>query len=235
MRIKFSRINYESECAYDCINGRGFLITETPFADIDKSIRNMNGPRSPRYGTTYGDTSEFMERYSCKCGHYIGAAFEGEVCPKCGSKIEYKDVDILYTGYLNFSPYRIINPLFYQRLQSALSRKVLEDIISNENIITSQGTMRTHDDAIATKKGSLMYHNIGMNEFYQHFEEIMTYYAGKRKQKADLIESLIRDKHLVWTSKIPVYSTTLRSWSISTESIYFSPINLFGPVGVKPH
>lgn len=110
MRIKFSRLNFESEAMYDCINGRGFLITETPFADIDKSIRNMNGPRSPRYGTIYGDTNEFMERYSCKCGHYIGAAFEGETCPRCGSKIEYKDIDILYTGYLNFTPYKIINP-----------------------------------------------------------------------------------------------------------------------------
>ena len=110
MRIKFSRLNLESECMYDIINNRGFLITEPPFGDVDKSIRNINGPRSPRFGTTYGDTNEFMDRYHCKCGRYIGAAFEGETCPMCGTKIEYKDVDILYTGWINLSPFKIISP-----------------------------------------------------------------------------------------------------------------------------
>ena len=72
MRIKFSRLNLESECFYDVINNRGFLINDTPFSDIDKSIRNMDGPRSPRFGTTYGDNNEFMDRYHCKCGKTIG-------------------------------------------------------------------------------------------------------------------------------------------------------------------
>ena len=146
MRIKFSRINFESECAYDVINGKGFLISDTPFSDIDKSIRTMDGPRSPRFGTTYGDANEFMDRYHCKCGKYIGATFEGEKCPECNTVIEYKDVDIMYTGWLNFYPYKIINPLYYQRLQSALSKKNLENIISNENIITSSGVIRKHND-----------------------------------------------------------------------------------------
>lgn len=110
MRIKFSRMNLESECMYDCINGRGFLISEGPYSDIDKTIRNMDGPRSPRFGTTYGDTNEFMDRYHCSCGRFIGAAFEGETCPNCNTTIEYKDVDILYTGWLNFSPFKLLNP-----------------------------------------------------------------------------------------------------------------------------
>lgn len=225
MRIKFSRLNLESECAYDIINNKGFLINDTPFSDIDKSIRNIDGPRSPRYGTTYGDNNEFMDRYRCQCGKTIGAAFEGEECTFCHTKIEYKDVDILYTGWLNFYPYKIINPLFYQRLQSALSRKNLENIISNENIITSSGIIRKHNDIIEVKKSMLTYHNIGLKEFYDNFEEIMTYYKGKRKQKADLIDSLIRDKDMVWTSKLPVYSTILRPQGITVESYYFSPID----------
>lgn len=225
MRIKFSRINFESECANDIINGRGFLINDTPFSDIDKSIRNMDGPRSPRFGTTYGDTNEFMDRYRCPCGKTIGAAFEGDECPHCHKPVEYTDVDILYTGWLNFYPYKIINPLFYQRLQSALSKKNLENIISNENIITSSGIIRKHNDVLEVKKSMLTYHNIGLKEFYDNFEEIMTYYKGKRKQKADLIDSLIRDKDLVWTSKLPVYSTVLRPQGITVESYYFSPIN----------
>lgn len=225
MRIKFSRINFEAECMYDLIHNRGFLISEPPFADIDKSIRNMNGPRSPRYGTTYGDNNEFMDRYHCKCGKTVGAAFEGEKCPFCNSVVEYTDVDILYTGWLNFYPYKLINPLFFQRLQSALSKKNLENIISNENLITSQGLIRKHTDTLEVKKTVLTYHNIGLKEFYENYEEIMTYYKGKRKAKADLIDSLIRDKDMVWTSVIPVYSTVLRPQSISVESFFFNSID----------
>lgn len=221
MRIDFQRMNFESECVIDVTKGTGFLIKDTSFSDVDKSIRNMDGPRSPRFGTTYGDNNEFMDRYHCKCGRTIGAAFEGEICPHCGTKIEYTDVDILYTGWLNFFPYKIINPLMYQRMQSAIGRKNLEAIISNENIITSQGIIRKYNEAIEVKKSMLMYHNIGIAEFYNNYEEIMTYFRGKRKQKADLIDALIADKDKVWTSKIPVYSTVLRPQGITTESYYF--------------
>ncbi len=218
MRIKFSRLNFDSECFNDCINGRGFLINDVPFSDVDKSVRNMDGPRSPRFGTSWDDVNAFCERFSCQCGKYIGAAFEGETCPECGTKIEYKDVDILYTGWLNFWPYHIINPLFYNYMKSALSKKVLENIISNENIITSQGIIRKHTDTIEAKKTQLVYHNIGLAAFYDNFEEIMTYYKGKRKQKAELIDRLIEEKDKVWTSKLPVYSTVLRPQGITSES-----------------
>jgi hypothetical protein len=218
-------MNFESECYWDCLNDRGFLINDVPYADVDKSIRNMDGPRSPRYGTTYGDSNEFMDRFHCKCGKTMGADFEGEICPHCGFPVENTDVDIKYTGWLNFHPFKIINPLYYHRMQSALSKKNLENIISNENIITSSGIIRKHNDVIEVKKSMLMYHNIGLKEFYDNYEEIMEYYKTKRKQKADLIDSLIRDKDKVWTSKIPVYSTVLRPSGISTESFYFSPLD----------
>ena len=218
MRIKFERMDFESECHHDLATGQGFLINEAPFSDVDKTVRNMDGPRSPRFGTTYGDVNEFMDRYSCKCGKYIGAAFEGETCPECGTKIEYHDIDIKQTGWINLYPYHIINPLYYHRMQSALSKKVLENIISNENIITAQGVIRKHNEVLEVKKTSLMYHNIGLKEFYDHFEEIMLYYKTKRKQKADLIDSLIEDKDKVWTSKLPVYSTVLRPQGLTTES-----------------
>ena len=221
MRIKFSRLNMESECMYDCINGKGFLISEPPFSDIDKTIRNIDGPRSPRYGTTYEDVDAFNERYRCQCGKSIGAAFEGELCPDCGTPIEYKDVDIKYTGYLNFSPYKLISPLFYHRLQTALSKKILENIISAENIITPNGMLRNYDDPIEVKKSKLMYHNIGLKNFYDHYEEIMEYFKTKRKARADMIDELIEEKDSVWTSKIPVYSTVLRPHHVSTESFYY--------------
>ncbi len=113
MRIKFSRLNLDAECMYDCINDKGFLISEMPYADIDKSIKNIDGPRSPRYGSTFGDVSEFSERYSCECKKYVGGAFEGKICEKCHTKVEFRDMDMNYFGYINLSPYSIINPKQY--------------------------------------------------------------------------------------------------------------------------
>lgn len=228
VRIRFERMNMEAECLYDITHNRGFLINDMPFSDVDKSIRNIGGPRSPLYGTTYGDQNEFMDRYRCKCGKYIGAMFEGEVCPDCKTKIEFKDVDILYTGWLNFYPYKVINPIYYIKLQSALSKKALENIISNDNIITSDGIIRKHNDVIEVKKSTLKYHNIGLHEFYKNYEEIMMYFRHKRRsqpKKVALIDQLIEQKDLVWTSKFPVYSTVLRPQGITTESYYFSTID----------
>lgn len=110
-------------------------------------------------------------------------------------------------------------------MQSALSRKILDDIISNENIITSQGIIRKKDDDIEVKKTSLKYHNIGLAEFKNHFVEIMEFYKTKRKQKADLIDSLIDDRYKVWTSKIPVYSTALRPSATNAENFYFTSVD----------
>ena len=39
---------------------------------------------------------------------------------------EYKDVDISYTGYLNFSPYKIINPLMYHVMDGGVQLTDLE-------------------------------------------------------------------------------------------------------------
>lgn len=97
----------------------------------------------------------------------------------------------------------------------------MENIISNENIITSNGIIRKHNDVIEVKKSMLQYHNIGLKEFYDNFEEIMLFFKQKRKQKAELIDSLIADKDIIWTSKIPVYSTVLRPQGITVESYYF--------------
>ena len=78
MRIKFERMNFDAECAYDLINERGFLISELPYSDIDKTIRNLDGPRSPRYGTQYEDANAYVERFRCACGQYVGSQWEGE-------------------------------------------------------------------------------------------------------------------------------------------------------------
>lgn len=115
----------------------------------------------------------------------------------------------------------------YQRVQSAIGRKNLENIIANDNIITANGQIRHYNDIIEVKKSQLRYHNIGLKEFYDNYEEIMEYFKTKRKDKVELIDQLIKDKSIVWTSKYPVYSSALRPEGINVENFYFSPLNIF--------
>lgn len=35
-----------------------------------------------------------------KCGSMKGKIFEGETCPECNTKIEFRDVDLKYTGLI---------------------------------------------------------------------------------------------------------------------------------------
>ena len=117
------------------------------------------------------------------------------------------------------------NTLMYQRLQSAIGRKNLENIIANDNIITANGQIRHYNDDIEVKKTTLRYHNIGLKEFYDNYEEILEYFKTKRKDKVALIDQLIQDKAIVWTSKYPVYSSALRPEGINVESYFFSPLD----------
>jgi len=48
MRIKFDLLNFESECFKDLSENRGFLIADPPFSDVDKQIKNVDGPRLRR-------------------------------------------------------------------------------------------------------------------------------------------------------------------------------------------
>lgn len=126
------------------------------------------------------------------------------------------------------------NTLMYQRLQSAIGRKNLENIIANDNIITANGQIRHYNDDIEVKKTTLRYHNIGLKEFYDNYEEILEYFKTKRKDKVALIDQLIQDKAIVWTSKYPVYSSALRPEGINVESYFFSPLNHISDGGKLP-
>jgi hypothetical protein len=204
-------MDYEVECQLDLVHGNGFLIENVAFSDTDKSIANISGPRSPLFGTTYSDNNSFADRYRCECGKFVGAVFEDQECPTCRTRIEFRDVDILYTGWMNFYPYKLINPLLYHKLQSALSKAHLDNIIGSDSMITSAGVIRRYDDEIEVKKKFLKYHNIGLHAFYENFEEVMLYYKKDRKSKAALFDQLIDMKYELWTSKIPIINKSALS------------------------
>ena len=136
---KFSRMNWDNEYYYDIIYGNGFNITEPAEISLDGTKqKSLYGPQSPLYGTSYDDEHAFIERYRCRCGEFKGRQFDGEICPFCGTPVEFKDSDINITGWITLSK-QIISPYYFNLFCQTIGKEIFPDIIYAKNKITIDG------------------------------------------------------------------------------------------------
>ena len=225
-KVRFKRRNWDADYAYDIINGLGFTITEPAiFQDDHSDKKSLYGARSPLYGTDFQDEQAFIERHRCTCGAIKGAAFVGQECPICHTIVDYKDTDIKVTGWISLGENYIIQPLYYNILGEAIGKKVLLDIVMRKNVVDKNGNIRKATSDDTDEKPESPFSKIGTEEFRERFEEIMLYFKNKKKNKADVISNLIKEKNSVFASKIPIYSTLLRPQSMSTDSYYFTTVD----------
>ena len=100
-------MDWEEEFHSDMKSKKGFVVKSKPFKKktrdkegkiITKGTKEMYGIHSPLFGTDWLDDNAFADRYSCSCGELIGKLYKGRKCPKCGTKVEYRDVDWSYSG-----------------------------------------------------------------------------------------------------------------------------------------
>lgn len=225
-KVKARRINWDVQFYTDLMNGDGFIITEPAAVSLDGSkAKSYNGARSPRYGSTYGDEDEFMERWRCQCGTFTSRLFEGEVCPYCNHKVEYREVNIKMTGWITLGSNVCVNPYYYNILAKLIGKQVISDIVIGKHKITLDGKKVKPDEEDYDAPPSSPYAGIGVDAFFENFENIMKYFASVKKQKAMQILDLINVKRAVFTSHIPVYSTMLRGQSLTEDSFYFSKID----------
>ena len=119
-KIVARRMNMDAWCLNDLNTGNGFVITEPAVMSMDENKQKMLfGARSELYGTTYEDEQSFLERYRCQCGETKGYMFSGETCPYCNTKVEARDINIQFTGWIILKDRSvIINPLYYNIFSS---------------------------------------------------------------------------------------------------------------------
>lgn len=224
--VKIKRLNWDVEYYISLLNG-GFVIDEPADITIDGiKKKTLFGPRSELYGTTYGDEQEFAEQYRCKCGAFKGAAFEHEICPFCKQPVESVNDDIKITGWINLGKDKIINPMYYQLLVSAIGKNIFPDIVTSRKKVDKNGKISKPDIYANPDKPPLSpFSGIGIDEFRERYYEIMDYFKEKRKNKADRIEALKRSARSVFTSHIPIYTTKLRQQSITTDTFYYGGLD----------
>ena len=225
-KVRMSRLNWDA-CFYsDLLNGNGFIISEPAEVSLDGTKqKSLYGPQSPLYGTTYEDDQAFIERYRCQCGEFKGRQFEGETCPLCGKTVEFKDSDINVTGWISLGNNRIISPYYFNLLQSAIGKSAFPDIISGKYKIDTNGRrLRPREEDLEGKPSS-DFVGIGVDEFYDRYEEILTHFMNLKKNKAHTFELLLKQKRCVFISHIPIPSTLLRPQSVTSDTFYFNSID----------
>ena len=219
-KVRLETVDWNKAYWADIHSGKGFEITDIAIKkNAKESEKNKYGTHSPLFGTDWGDENAFEDRYRCECGDIIGKTFEGEICPKCKSKVKFKDIDVSITGWIVLhGDYSVIHPIYYGMLASVIGKKDFPYIIKYNRNMVGSGQLEYIDSSIP-------FFGIGLIEFKERFDEILDYYAKKKKKKLDYIEKLRADKEKVFVNAIPVYSSILRPISFRGDHFFFTDVD----------
>lgn len=236
-------INLDEERVKDMNSGKGMIIAhkQSLKSNVEK---NRNSIFSPMFfGKNLGDVGSPLESdYKCPCGYVSGHLFNGSVCPKCKQKVRKVETAFDKYGWIVIRNYYLIHPNLYRTLETFLGAKILNDIcmplidldkngltIVKEQMLKSvakSGKKKLIKDTKASLENPFA--GIGMIEFHDRFDEIMTYYYNKAsKQKKEVYEHIMRNRDKVFTSSVPVYSLQLRPYEISDNKFALEGANKF--------
>ena len=209
-RVRLTTLDWDSQALDEISSGVGFRITEPGKSDINQAP-GMYSIHSPLYGTDYSSERAFEDRYKCSCGNLIGANFDGMICPKCKTKVEYVGIDMSKTGWIILDEYCIIQTEYYKKIQAFIGAKNFRNIITY-----IEPDLRPNDP-------SNPYVGIGLIEFKEKFVEIMNRYLRKASSKKEslYIHIMAHISH-VFAHSIPVYSSHLRMFVIKGDEIRYS-------------
>ena len=161
-----------------------------------------------------------INEYSCdtNCRNLVGRVYEGEICPMCGQVVKNNfGTDIEKNGWINLESYKVIPPAAFVKVKALIGDTTLDDIISFNDNIDLQGNIVIGNTEFSKKHP---FSKIGMVEFYNRFEEIVTYY-GRVNKKPREAELLLRWKNRIFTSKVNVLSQHLRPAFINSSEKTF--------------
>ncbi len=203
-------------------------------SDISVNKQNMQAVGNSIYAKELGDlpdTDRDIREFSCDCGNVYGRFFEGTICPECGTRVRSQyNRDIKRVGWINISPFCIINPNAYDKLTKVIGIKNLPKILQYNIEIDLDGNLKPASDTIVTKGGvvkqNVPYANTGMIEFKNNFDTIVSYYASMRGEE-EMAKYLIENKDKIFCSYIPVSSLYLRPTFVSSKkrSVSFDKTN----------
>ena len=225
MDVRLKKINLDEERINDLRQNNGFIVTEP--RSIKKDLKSLDSIYSRKFGSTLQDVNAFENRYKCKCGHLQGRVYIGIKCPVCGEEVEFVDDNYNYFGWLVLQdPYYVIHPAIYAQLRNFFGDnkrrehrmdKIIEPISTkDEDGFTVNNTEVTEDEPFL---------GLGMIDFVERFDEIMAFYLKKYPQKKEMYDDIMKDRDLIFTQSIPVYTTQLRPFALEDSQFGYEKVN----------
>lgn len=212
------KIDLDKEREHDILENNGFIISEPQ--NIKKDIKDPNSIFSTKFGQSLKDANPFGNRYKCQCGYTTQRINNGTRCKMCGTLVRYVDDDFEYFGWIVLNdPYYIIHPNLYKSIESIIGKKNLDEILKYEDKKDIDGFLEKQQNPPADKP----FFGKGMTYFKDHFEEIINWY--KTPVKREMYDMVMDNKDIVFTQSIPVYTTYLRPFDLSSTSMYFEATN----------
>lgn len=211
-------INLDREREHDILNNNGFIISEPQ--NIKKDIKDPNSIFSTKFGQSLKDVNPFGNRYKCQCGHTTQRINNGTRCPMCGTLVRYVDDNFEYFGWILLKdPYYVIHPNLYKSIENIIGKKNLDEILKYEDKKDIDGFKILQENPPADRP----YFGKGMMYFKEHFKEILDFYRTNAKQ--EMYDMILKNKDKVFIQSIPVYTTYLRPFDLSSTSLYFEGTN----------
>lgn len=215
---------------------RGDLVIIKNENSIDKkSITSVKGSIYDEKLGELPDTDKDIREYSCECGELCGNFFRGRICPKCGTEvIDHYGADIRRVGWISIEPFSVIEPKAFEDIGKIVGKKKLKTILDCPVEIDLNGNLVETNLQEKLKKQRIVasiFDNIGMIEFMNNFETIISYFADM-KGMTEEAKYLIENKHRIFTSHIAVSSIYLRPTFTSSKkrSVSYDAIN---PIYIK--
>lgn len=178
--------------------GKTFLITN-PEAFNKRGVRTPDGIFGKGYGPD--PMKSDADEYSCECGHLTTGAREGDVCPKCGYKVEFIVPDTTRRAYIDTGKHKVLTFHGYYNFRKILGEKAFEEILKASYRLDTKGNIKNPD--IVT-----------ISTLYENYDEL--YYP-----------KIGIEKKYIFTSKISVYHPSLRPWFKRGNTIQYSEVNKY--------
>ena len=212
--VRIKKLNLDEVCALDLESGMGIRLQSVEsFDKKKKNAKIEDGLQSEFFGTDFSSDYAYKERYRCKCGKYMGMAWNGHFCEKCESYVEYHDIDLDKFGWIILDKRTVMTPIYYAKLKDALGKvegeSVLDSILEMDYKDEELGVMYSEKEKVALRKHPFI--KKGPIWISEHLDEVLDYYAQKKPGKAKVFAELKRDSANVFTHCIPVYTALLRT------------------------
>lgn len=131
---------------------------------------------------------------SCQCGKYVGKYYNGIICEKCGTEVKEVAANIDKTGWIDLGERHLIKYVAYMMLERLIGRENLKQIIHQPNYITISGERDEKViEELRESTPETKYWHIGIEKFYEEYNEILDYYFYLHHKKEEELEMVLDD------------------------------------------